>query len=96
MGALFLSFGISLLIWLHQVLVAAFRIFTVSCWGLSSWHRFSSYDTRPTACGILVSQPGNKPTSPALQGRFLTTGPPGKPLGALLLSSFAQQEAHNF
>ena len=58
MGALFLSFGISLLIWLHQVLVAAFRIFTVSCWGLSSWHRFSSYDARPTACGILVSNQG--------------------------------------
>ena len=31
-----------------------------------------------TACGILVPQPGIKPTSPALEGRFLTTGPPGK------------------
>ena len=47
-------------------------------------------------CGILVPQLGFKPTSPALQGRFLTTGPPGKPLGALFLYSFAQQEAHNF
>ena len=28
------------------------------------------------ACGILVPRPGIKPTSPALQGRFLTTGPP--------------------
>ena len=92
----FLSFNISLLIWLHQVLVAAFRIFTVSCWGLSLWHRFSSCDTGPTARGILVPQPGNKHTSPILQGRFLTTGPPGKPLGAPFLSSFAQQEARNF
>ena len=30
------------------------------------------------ACGILVPGPGIKPMSPALQGGFLTTGPPGK------------------
>ena len=30
------------------------------------------------ACGILVPWPGIKPTSLALQGRFLTTRPPGK------------------
>ena len=29
-------------------------------------------------CGILVPQLGIKPLPPALQGRFLTTGPPGK------------------
>ena len=28
----------------------------------------------PVARGILVPQPGNKPASPALEGRFLTTG----------------------
>ena len=33
------------------------------------------------ACGILVPQPGIEPVSPALPGRFLTTGPPGKSLG---------------
>ena len=33
----------------------------------------------PVACGILVPRPQNKPTSPALQGRFVTSGPPGKP-----------------
>ena len=32
----------------------------------------------PVACGILVPQPGIKPTSPPLEGKFLTTGPPGK------------------
>ena len=32
----------------------------------------------PKACGILVSQPGIKPTSLELEGEFLTTGPPGK------------------
>ena len=29
-------------------------------------------------CGILASRPGIEPASPALEGRFLTTGPPGK------------------
>ena len=33
----------------------------------------------PTAFGILAPQPGIEPTSPALEGRFLTTGPPGSP-----------------
>ena len=32
------------------------------------------------ACGIFVPQPGIKLSSPALQGRFLTTGLPGKSL----------------
>ena len=32
----------------------------------------------PMICGILVPQPGLKPTCPALQGGFLTSGPPGK------------------
>ena len=33
------------------------------------------------ACRILVSQPGIGPTSPAQQGEFLNTGPPGKIYG---------------
>ena len=32
----------------------------------------------PSACGILVPQPGIEPASSALQGGFLTTGSPGK------------------
>ena len=32
----------------------------------------------PVACGILVPQPGIKPMSPALEGGFLITGPPGE------------------
>ena len=39
-------------------------------WGLSC----------PMACEILVPRPGMESTSPALQGRFSTTGPPGKSL----------------
>ena len=31
-----------------------------------------------TVCGILVFRPGTITTSPVLQGRFLTTRPPGK------------------
>ena len=34
----------------------------------------------PTACGILVPRPGIEPASPALEGRLLTTAPPGKSL----------------
>ena len=32
----------------------------------------------PAACGILVAQPGLEPASPALEGGFLTTAPPGE------------------
>ena len=32
------------------------------------------------ACGISVPRPGVDTMSPALEGRFLTTGPPGKSL----------------
>ena len=32
----------------------------------------------PAACGILVPPPGMEPVSPALEGGFFTTGPPGK------------------
>ena len=38
----------------------------------------------PADCGISVSLPGTEPTSPALQGRFLTTGPPGKSQGGII------------
>ena len=37
--------------------------------------------SRPAASGILVpGQGSSKPVSPALQGRFLIAGPPGKSL----------------
>ena len=32
----------------------------------------------PVACGLLVPRQGMEPVSPALEGRFLTTGPPGE------------------
>ena len=32
----------------------------------------------PEACGILAPQPGIEPAPPALEGKILTTGPPGK------------------
>ena len=34
----------------------------------------------PKACGILIPWPGIEPTTPALEGEFSTTGPPGKSL----------------
>ena len=39
----------------------------------------------PVACGILVPRPGIEPVSPALEGRFSTTGPPGKSLKGVLV-----------
>ena len=36
------------------------------------------------ACGILVPRPGMEPVFPALAGRFLTPGPPGKSLDFIL------------
>ena len=53
----------------------SFSLF-VMC-GLRAVARRLSY---PEVYGILVPWPGIKPVSPALQGRFLTTGLPGQPL----------------
>ena len=43
----------------------------------------------PVACVILVPQPGIEPTSPALEGGFLTTGPPGKSRNNLFILQFS-------
>ena len=68
-----------LFFWLHQVLVEPCGIFDVS--------RGTAVVARGLQCawasvvaarGILVPRPGIEPVSPALQGTFLTTGPPGK------------------
>ena len=42
----------------------------------------------PVACGILIPWPGIEPTSPALQGRLFITGPPGKSLHVVLISTY--------
>ena len=44
----------------------------------------------PTACGTLFPQSGIEPTSCALEGRVLTTGPLGKSLDALFLNGIAE------
>ena len=59
---LFLSFPnffFFLIIWLHQVLIAALRVF---------WLRHVVSLVVVQACGILVPRSGIKPVSPALQG----------------------------
>ena len=48
-----------------------------NAWGLRSNGGLSS---RSAVCGILVPRPGTELLSPELEGRFLTTGPPGKSL----------------
>ena len=77
-----------LFIWLHQVLTVAHGTFrrdmhtspvvASGLWSICTGtiitaRRFSC----SSVCGILVPQPGIEPTFLAVQGRFLTTGPPG-------------------
>ena len=65
-----LIFKISLILglfWLHQVFVVAQA-------------RLLPHVGCPRACGILVPQPGSKPASLTLEGRFSTPGPLGKSL----------------
>ena len=52
----------------------------------------------PVTWGILVPQPGIKPKSPALGGRFLTTGPPRKSLVSIscMCVELCHQEAQVF
>ena len=61
---------------------SSFFFFFFACTG-SSWQSmgFSSCGigfSCPGECGILVPLPGIEPTSPALEGIFLTTGAAGK------------------
>ena len=42
----------------------------------------------PISCRIPVPRPGTEPGSPAVQGRFSTTGPPGKSLELFSIESF--------
>ena len=69
------------LIRLCQVLVVACGISCCSSWTLRLWYMGSMVEARGLSCcvahGILVSQSGTEPASPALQGGFLTTGLPG-------------------
>ena len=59
-----------------------FVLFFLAALGLHCGVRVSLVVARgvsfPATCGILVPRPGIEPASPALEGEFLTTGPPGK------------------
>ena len=60
----------------HEICLPQLFLFLIFIW-LSSLvvaHGLSCL----APCGILVPRPGMEPESPALEGRFLTTGPPGK------------------
>ena len=69
------------LIWLRWVSVAAHGLLS-SCGRQSPECTGSVVAAQrlscPETCGILVPRLGIEPASPALKGRFLTTGPPGK------------------
>ena len=79
----------SFISWLHRVLVAVHGIFhcgtqTLQLCSVVVVCGFSC----PSTCGVLVPRPGIKPVFPAWQGRFLTTGPPGKSLKQCILKEF--------
>ena len=59
-----------LFVWLHRVLVVALGIFRC---GMQASLVTVRVPRCPTACGILVPQPGVEPASPALEGGVLTT-----------------------
>jgi hypothetical protein len=61
-----------LFIWLRRVLVVALGVFPR---GMQPSLVIVHVPYCPTACGILVPQPGVEPASPALEGGFLTTRP---------------------
>ena len=64
-----------LLVAAHWIFVASCEIFCRSAWPLVVVHRLSC----PVTYGILVPWPGIERASSAVQGRLLTTGPPGSP-----------------
>ena len=45
----------------------------------------------PEACGILALQPGIEPATPTLEGKVLTTGPPGKSLACHLFKALSAE-----
>ena len=66
--------------WL-KILACAPSSLSLTSWALGrTWRMILLFGLRDLylACGILVPRPGIEPSSPALQGRFLTTGSPGK------------------
>ena len=75
--------------WLHWVFIAAHRLSGCGEWELLSSCRAMAPQCTGSgvvahgpncsaACGILVPGPGIEHVSPALAGKFLTNGPPGK------------------
>ena len=75
---------------LHWLFVAGCRLLLLGSPG-SRVHGLSAYSvcvslvvayglSCPMTCGILVLWPGVEPMSPALEGTFLATGPPGQSL----------------
>ena len=58
------------------IFIMSYRIFSCGARTLVVAHRVSC----SKASGILLPRPGIEPVSPALEGRFLATGPPGKSL----------------
>ena len=97
-GSLDDSLLLCIYLWLYWVFVAAHRLLSrCGTWApecMGSIVRTPRIGW-PTACGILVPQPGTEPTSPTLESGFLTTGPPGKsPTGWVLIVLWSTSILH--
>ena len=65
----------------YGIFIASSEIFPCGTWTLAVALKLSSVANGlgcSKACGILAPRPGIELSSPVLQGRFLTTGPPEK------------------
>ena len=71
-----LPFFFFIFIWLYQISVTERRVFNCVARAQQLWCRFSCRLAYGTL--LLVPRAGSKPMAPALEDRFLTTGPPGK------------------
>ena len=79
----------------------ALRVFSLQLWHVGSvvcgmraplLRHTGLVALRHVGCGILVPRPGIEPASPALEGGFFTTGPPGKSrLHSLLIQKSTKQ-----
>ena len=87
-------------IWGGLLYFLIFTYLTVSDLSCGTWDMcYVTQDLSLQSRGLVVAllhdpQPGIEPSSPALQGRFLTTGPPEKSLQGLIINSLLYQKTH--
>ena len=84
------GFSLKCLLWLQSTALGHKGFSSCGSWALK--HRLSGWDAQDRLlCSMWdLPGPGTESISPALQGGFLTTGPPGKPY----ISPFYRDSGH--